>query len=191
MMQNRYTNTQSSVGHVDITLRRQVMIARILTRFGIFLVLTVAFTVHAEDINKPLPACVLNALDGGQTYDLQQFKGKVVYVDFWASWCGSCAKSFPYLNALHTAHKDNGLQVIGINVDENVDDAKAFIVSHPAQFTVAADASKQCATGFAVEAMPSTFLIDKKGMIRYAHLGFRTGETKDLEDKVSQLLAEQ
>ncbi|SJM92584.1 TlpA family protein disulfide reductase [Crenothrix polyspora] len=166
------------------------MIARILTRFGIFLTLTAAFTVYAEDINKPLPACVLSTLNGGQTYDLQQFKGKVVYVDFWASWCGSCAKSFPYLNVLNDTYKDKGLQIIGINVDENVDDAKAFIESHPAQFSVAADASKQCATGFGVEAMPSTFLIDKKGIIRYVHLGFRAGETQDLEDKVAQLLAE-
>ncbi|WP_394753536.1 TlpA family protein disulfide reductase [Crenothrix sp.] len=166
------------------------MIARILTLFCIPLALAASFAISAEEINKPTPACLLTPIEGGQAYDLQQLKGKVVYIDFWASWCASCAKSFPYLNTLNDTFKDKGLQVVGINVDENSQDAKTFLLSHPAQFTVAADASKQCATGFGVEAMPSTFLIDKKGVIRYVHLGFRPGETADLQQKVEQLLAE-
>jgi peroxiredoxin len=165
--------------------------ARMLAWLCIPLTLAASFAVGAEEINKPTPACQLTPLEGGQAYNLQQFKGKVVYVDFWASWCGSCAKSFPYLNSLNETFKDKGLQIIGISVDENIDEAKAFIVNHPAQFTVAADASKQCATNFTVEAMPSTFIIDKKGVIRYMHLGFRPGETADLQQKVEQLLAEQ
>lgn len=166
------------------------MIARILTLLFMPLALVASLTLSAEEINKPVPACLLTPFEGGQAYNLQQFKGKVVYVDFWASWCASCIKSFPYLNTLNDNFKDKGLQIIGINVDENNQDAQTFITNHPANFTVATDTSKQCATGFAVEAMPSTFIIDKKGVIRYVHLGFRPGETAELEKKVTQLLAE-
>ncbi len=165
------------------------MIPRILTLFGVLLVV-VSTSSRAADINKPMPACMLAPFDGGQPYDLQKFKGKVVYIDFWASWCGSCAKSFPFLNTMHEAFKDKGLQIVGVNLDEDSKAAGTFLSNSPAQFVVAADISKQCATNFAVEAMPSTFLIDKQGMIRYMHLGFRDGETKDIEEKVAQLLAE-
>lgn len=167
------------------------MIARLFGLLCFILPLVAPFTLQAEELNQPVPACQLTSLDGGQSYDLQQLKGKVVYVDFWASWCASCAKSFPYLNQLHNTFKDKGLQVVGINTDENSQDAKAFLNSHPAQFAVTADVSKQCATNFAMEAMPSTYLIDKKGIMRYVHLGFRAGETADLQQKVEQLLAEQ
>lgn len=166
------------------------MIARSFVLLCSILPLATPFALQAEDLSRPVPACPLTSLEGGKGYDLQQLKGKVIYIDFWASWCASCAKSFPYLNQLHEAYKDKGLQVIGINMDESGQDAKAFLNNHAAQFSVAADASKQCAANFAMEAMPATYLIDKKGFIRHVHLGFRAGETADLQQKVEQLLAE-
>ncbi len=136
------------------------------------------------------PNCALISMDGKQSADMHQFRGKVVYVDFWASWCGPCAQSFPFLNDLNREFSAKGLQVIGINVDENSKDAQTFLTKHPASFNIAVDASGKCPQDFGVKAMPSTYLIDRNGVIRYIHLGFRPSETKQLKTMVEQLLAE-
>jgi len=144
----------------------------------------------AAEIDSKAPDCALTSLGDTQRHNLQQFHGKVVYVDFWASWCPPCAKSFPFLNALERDFKDRGLQVIGVNLDQSPEDATAFLGEYPADFTVAADAGEQCAMKFDVKAMPSSYLIDRKGVIRHIHLGFRDGAAEELRLAVEQLLAE-
>ena len=141
-----------------------------------------------------MPDCTLTALDGSKPFTLKQFQGKVLYVDFWASWCGPCAKSFPFLNQLNqleTSTKTDGLQIVGINLDENLADAQEFLGKYPAQFTVAADAQQECAKTFDVKAMPSSYLVDRKGQVRHVHLGFKPGEAEELQQLVAKLLAEQ
>ncbi len=147
-------------------------------------------TSHSEEIHREAPQCTLTPLNNSQTFNLQQFKGKVVYVDFWASWCGPCAQSFPFMNNLDRDLKDQGLQVIGVNLDENIDEAKQFLDKRPASFITAVDAEQQCAKNFDVKAMPSSYLIDRKGVIRHVHLGFRPGEAEEFRILVEQLLAE-
>lgn len=144
----------------------------------------------AADVGKPMPACKVSPIGQNQDSELDQFKGKVLYVDFWASWCGPCAKSFPFLNEMHEQLKDQGLQIVGVNLDEDVDDAKAFLAKYPASFSVMADVSKQCAKDFAVKAMPSSYIIDRKGLIHHVHLGFRPGEAKEIRLLVEKLLGE-
>lgn len=148
-------------------------------------------TVMAAETGGAAPGCALTAIGDASPVDPQQFLGKVVYVDFWASWCGPCAKSFPFLNQLHGELKDKGLQVIGVNLDENPEDAKAFLANYPVNFMVAADSGEQCARKFDVKAMPSSYIIDRKGIVRHVHLGFRSGEAKALRELVEELLAEQ
>ena len=147
--------------------------------------------VHAADIKpgQPAPHCTLAPLGGGSGKDLQHYKGKVVYVDFWASWCGPCAQSFPFMNALHSDLRAKGLEVVGINLDENVEDAKAFLARIPAKFPIVADASGQCPQAFGVKAMPSSYLIDREGKIRYIHLGFKPGEAEAFRKQVESLLS--
>ncbi|CAA9889812.1 Redoxin superfamily (fragment) [Candidatus Methylobacter favarea] len=125
-----------------------------------------------------------------QRIELRQFSGKVLYVDFWASWCGPCVKSFPFLNSLHEKFSKEGLQILGVNLDENPADAREFLGKYPADFTVAADANEQCARDFDVKAMPSSYLIDRQGVVRHIRLGFRPGEAKELQSLVERLLAE-
>ncbi len=144
----------------------------------------------AENANLSSPVCALSSLDAAEHFDLQRFKGKVVYVDFWASWCGPCVQSFPFMNNLDRDLKDKGLQVLGVNLDENPEDAKAFVNNTSPEFLVAADNSGACAKAFGVKAMPSTYLVDRKGVIREVHYGFRPGEAREFRDKVEQLLAE-
>jgi thiol-disulfide isomerase/thioredoxin len=137
-----------------------------------------------------MPPCQLSPIGESQSTDISQYKGKVLYVDFWASWCGPCAKSFPFLNEMHQQLKDQGLQIVGINLDENADDAKAFLAKYPASFDIKADVSKQCAKDFEVKAMPSSYIIDRNGKVHHVHLGFRPGEAKDLRVLVEKLLSE-
>lgn len=145
---------------------------------------------YAVAVGKTIPACTLSPIGESQNFDLNQYKGKVIYVDFWASWCGPCAKSFPFLNELHRQLKDQGLQIVGVNLDENVGDSKAFLAKYPASFTVAADVSKQCAKDFDVKAMPSSYIIDRKGVVQHIHLGFRPGEAQEIRGIVEKLLNE-
>jgi thiol-disulfide isomerase/thioredoxin len=144
----------------------------------------------AVAVGDAVPGCALSPLGGSKTSDLSQYHGKVVYVDFWASWCGPCAQSFPFLNELHGQFKDQGLQIVGVNLDENVEEAKDFLAQNPAQFTIVADVSKQCAKDFGVKAMPSSYLIDRNGKVHHVHLGFRPGEAQALRELVEKLLGE-
>ena len=159
--------------------------------FFIFLFLVLhSLNSVASEINREAPNCNLEVLNNKQTIDLNSFKGQVIYVDFWASWCGPCAKSFPFMNALNKDLKKLGLLVIGVNMDENVDEAKQFLENYPASFTIVSDPDKQCAKGFDVKAMPSSYLVDRTGVIRYSHLGYRQGEAEEFRVLVEQLLVE-
>jgi peroxiredoxin len=155
------------------------------------LALTPLVATQAAEIGSIAPDCTLTTMiNDSQHYDLKQFHGKVLYVDFWASWCPPCAKSFPFMNELDRDLKDSGLQVIGVNMDQTPEDAKAFLTKYPANFTVLFDASEKCAKGFDVKAMPSSYLIDRNGVIRHVHMGFRPDEAKELRILAEQLLAE-
>ena len=169
----------------------RTMIKKIKWLFFIVPMLSLYTTTSvAEHLDKISPACTLTTLEGAPAHNLQEFKGKVVYMDFWASWCLPCVKSFPFLNELDHDLKEKGLHVIGINLDEKVTDAQEFLAKHPVDFSIVADPSKQCAKGFEVIAMPTSYLIDRKGNIRHIHRGFRSGETNELRALITQLVME-
>ncbi len=163
---------------------------RTIAFFSVLLAATPMQPLFALDKGDNMPDCALTPVGDTQRYNLQQFKDKVLYVDFWASWCGPCAKSFPFLNNLDKKYQGQDLKIIGINLDENPIDAQDFLAKYPANFTVVADIGEQCAKTFAVKAMPSSYLVDKKGVIRHVQLGFRTDEAKALDTLLEQLLAE-
>ena len=168
----------------------QKMNQRIIAILYVLLAVTPIKSIMAAETGSAVPACALTSLTDKHLYNLQQFKGKVIYVDFWASWCGPCAKSFPFMNELNRDLTDKGLQVIGVNLDESAEDAHNFLVQYPSDFAVAADTDEQCAKDFGVKAMPSTYLVDRNGTVRHIHLGFRSGEAAELRALVEQLLAE-
>lgn len=134
------------------------------------------------------PDCTLKLGDG--TSDLRQFRGKVVYVDFWASWCASCLLSFPFLNGLDHDYRNRGLRVVGMDMDEKPEDGQKFLAKHPANFRIALTPNAQCAKDFGVKAMPSSFLVDRNGVIRETHEGFRPDDAQKIRALVDQLLDE-
>ena len=163
---------------------------QLFTLLHLLLMLAFGETLHASEINQPAPPCALKKFSVGETVDLQQFQGEVVYVDFWASWCPPCLRSFPFMNQISQQHTEQGLKIIAINLDEDPDDAVAFLNRSPAQFEVVVDPEQQCAKAFDVKAMPSSYIIDRAGNIRHVHLGFKSDETEQLQAKIEQLLQE-
>lgn len=119
---------------------------------------------------------------------LQDLQGKVVYLDFWASWCGPCRKSFPWMNAMHDKYKDAGLVVIAVNEDNDRKEAEAFLKKIPASFLIAYDAKGKLAESIGLEAMPSSFLLAKDGTVTKKHLGFKTGKANEYEAAVRAAL---
>jgi cytochrome c biogenesis protein CcmG/thiol:disulfide interchange protein DsbE len=124
------------------------------------------------------------------TFDLAEYQGKVVVVDFWASWCVPCRRSFPWLNDMHAKYAEQGLVVIGVNVDANQKDAAAFLEDYPAAFNIHYDTEAIMAKEFGVEAMPSSFVIGRDGQIRARHLGFKVKRQDEYEAILVDALGE-
>src|SRR5579863_3202714 len=119
-------------------------------------------------------------------------RGKVVLVDFWATFCEPCKKSFPKLQALNSTYAANGLKVVGISEDESEDKDKIpdFAQAYGAKFTLAWDGDKAIAQSYKPETMPSSFLVDKKGIVRFAHVGYHDGDAALLDKEIQELLAQ-
>ena len=119
---------------------------------------------------------------------LEALRGKVVYVDFWASWCGPCRSSFPWLTNLHNRYAAKGLVIVAINLDKDRDAADQFLEQYPAPFLVAFDPAGKSADAFHVPAMPSSYLISPAGFIVHADAGFDPKETAGIEDAIKAAL---
>jgi len=121
---------------------------------------------------------------------LDKYAGKVVLVDFWASWCEPCLRSFPWMNDLQRRHGDAGLVVVAVNLDQERALAEAFLKKTPANFRLEFDAAGDLARRFGVQAMPTSFLIDRRGKVRIRHAGFRDKQRAERERQIEDLLKE-
>jgi cytochrome c biogenesis protein CcmG/thiol:disulfide interchange protein DsbE len=121
---------------------------------------------------------------------LKDLRGQVVLVDFWGTFCEPCKKSFPKLQELNQRYGASGLRVIGISEDEDEDKDKipGFAQTYGAKFALAWDRDKAIAREYKPETMPSSFIIDKDGIVRFAHVGFHDGEESQFENEVRGLL---
>ncbi|HLP30464.1 MAG TPA: TlpA disulfide reductase family protein [Geothrix sp.] len=124
----------------------------------------------------------------GKPVRLSELRGKVVYVDFWASWCGPCRQSFPWMNQLQAAWADKGLVIVAINLDQERPLADRFIEAMKPRFPVAFDPQGTTAEQYKVQGMPSSYIIDRQGNIHARHMGFREHETAQVTEAIRQLL---
>ena len=126
--------------------------------------------------------------NNGSTVQLSQLKGKVVFVDFWASWCGSCAQSIPWLNSLQEKLGADNFQVLAVNLDENSQDADKFLKEAHANLLVAYDPKGTTPESFHVKAMPSSFLLDRNGKVVFIHEGFSAKDRESLESQIQNII---
>jgi thiol-disulfide isomerase/thioredoxin len=125
----------------------------------------------------------------GDTVTLPDAKAKLTYIDFWASWCGPCRQSFPWLNRMHARYAAKGLRIIGVNLDASRPDADKFLAEFPAQFDLVFDPRGASGKTFGLRGMPSAVLVGADGKIVAMHMGFRAGDPEELEAMIKAELA--
>ncbi len=141
----------------------------------------------AATVGAPAPALALPTA-GGETVALDQLRGKVVYVDFWASWCAPCRKSFPWMAEMQKKYGPSGFTVVAVNVDKKRPDAERFLQATPAQFTVVYDPAGAAPAAWDVKAMPTSYIIDTKGNVAMVESGFRDENVPELENRIKALV---
>ena len=140
---------------------------------------------HADA--NPIKNCLPQKLDAVGKINLSDYKGKVVYLDFWASWCGPCRASFPFMNELQKEFA-NDVVIVGVSVDSEVKDAKSFLADTPAAFQLAIDTQGVCPQEFGVKGMPSSYIFDRNGELVYSHEGFRKADPQKLHEKLTEIV---
>src|SRR5262249_28891486 len=152
----------------------------------------IAFVPDAWPLTRgeAAPACSVRLLDGDRTVRIADYRGQVVYLDFWASWCGPCRESFPFMNELQRELAGKGLQILAVSVDKTADEARGFLARYPAQFATALDSPATCPAAFRLEGMPSSFVIGRDGTVRAVHVGFRRGDRAEIRRELAEALNE-
>jgi len=134
----------------------------------------------------------LSSLTTKQPVELLDFSGKIIYLDFWASWCKPCIKSLPELNKLRNELKKNvNFEVIGVNIDENTQDAKEFIAKRPVDYPVLIDTDGKVAHKYGVSVIPRSYLIDESGQIVAIYRDFKENDILKIKNTVNQLSRKQ
>ena len=169
---------------VSTARRRLAVLGAMFALFGG----VVASTAEALDAGAKAPEISLKDLSG-KTVDLASLAGKVVILDFWATWCAPCREEMPELQKFYTKYHAKGLEIVGISVDKGPDGIKDFISKLKVTFPVVHDEGHKVADKYAPPRMPSSYIIDKKGVVRYVHGGYRAGDAATFEKEIQELLA--
>jgi peroxiredoxin len=165
-----------------------VRISRLLPQFLLLAALMVP-TADAVTPENPAPDFTLKSLDGSNLR-LEEYRGQVVLINFWASWCGPCRQEMPVLDRLHQRYEDAGFAVLGVNVEGEEGPARELLQKVPVTFPVLIDAGQQVSELYDLQAMPSTVVVDRDGVVRYVHRGYRPGDEAGYVEMVKQLIAE-
>lgn len=126
----------------------------------------------------------------GDMVSLEQLKGQVVMINFWASWCGPCRQEMPLLDQMHKRYSSLGFTLLGVNVEANTKDAERWLAETPVSFPVLFDKDSKVSQMYQVSAMPSTVFIDRKGHVRYLHRGYKPGDESEYLNQIRALLKE-
>ena len=155
-----------------------------------FLSFVVLHTGFAQDIGKPY--LDFNAVTvSGTPFKLSDMSGKVIFLDFWASWCKPCKEEFPYLINMYNGLKDTSFMVVAVNVDNDKEKLNNFISNLGAEvpFTIIFDKEGKLPDLYKLDAMPTSFIIDKKGVIKFKHTGFELSDKETYKKEINDLLS--
>ena len=155
--------------------------------FALGVALLLSGPAHALETGAAFPLATLQQLEGEPPARLE---GSILVVDFWASWCAPCKASFPSLSALHTEFKDRGVVVLGVSVDEKKGAYEQFLKRTKPSFPTLRDSSHLLAGAVKVPTMPSSFIVDRTGKVRFVHAGFHADTTERLRKEITLLLEE-
>ena len=145
--------------------------------------------IVAQEINKPAPEFSLPDLEGNNLA-LSDLKGKVVLVDFWATWCGPCRIAMPYMQSLHEAYEDKGVALLGVNSwERKPDKVKSVLSYNKITYKILLDPKNEVIGKYKVRGIPTFFIIDKKGIVRYSYIGLPK-EKEIIKANLEELLAE-
>ena len=161
-----------------------------LAAIGVFVLLAACGGASSPQASVAFEAPVdfaAERLDGG-SFRLSELRGKVVLLDIWASWCSPCRQAFPFYAELHAEARERGLVVVAVNVDEDEDAARRFLDATPAPFVVVRDPAGEVPSRLNASAMPTSYLIDREGFVRYRHEGFTRGDAGMIRRRVNELL---
>jgi len=137
---------------------------------------------------KPIATSKRGISSVKKSVQIDRLKNKVVYVDFWASWCPPCKESMPKYNTLYKKLKNRGVEFIGVNVDESAREGLEFMKKHPIKFPVVYDRGKKLISKLEVSMMPTAFIIDQQGNVHKVHEGFKAGDEKKIVRHIAALL---
>ena len=161
-----------------------------LTRLGLVALTTVFLASAASAAGDQAAPSFSLPSRGGPTIDLAQYKGQVVMINFWASWCVPCRQEMPLLENIYKKYKPLGFTLIGVNVEPDQKDAESFLKQTPVSFPVVFDAKSKVSGLYNVQGMPTTVFIDRKGNVRLMHVSYKTGDENLYMDQIRTLLRE-
>lgn len=153
------------------------------------LALTASMDSHAVAISDDAPDFTLKSLEGSNLR-LEEYRGQVVLLNFWASWCGPCRQEMPLLDRLHHRYEDTGFAVLGVNVEGEAAPAQEIVDAINVTFPILIDDGQQVSQMYNLQAMPSTVVIDRDGVVRYIHLGYKPGDEAKYVEVVKRLIRE-
>jgi peroxiredoxin len=160
--------------------------------FGLALLASVVFflaTAEAGEIQGKAPDFTLKSASG-KNIKLSEYRGEVVLLNFWASWCGPCRKEMPFLEQIQEKYSGYGFTVMGVNVEEDSSKANKMLKDIPVSFPILYDTSNSVSKAYKVSAMPTTVIIDRDGNMRYLHKGYKSGDEETYKQWVKKLIRE-
>lgn len=148
-----------------------------------------SFSVAAVSMGSQAPDFTLKS-KSGKNVRLSDYRGQVVMINFWASWCGPCRQEMPLLEKMHRRYSKLGFVLLGVNVEADSSKANAYLKDIPVSFPVLYDTNNKASKLYDVSAMPTTIILDRNGKMRFLHQGYKPGYEKDYKKQVKQLIKE-
>jgi peroxiredoxin len=143
----------------------------------------------ADPTGSPAPAFTLGS-SAGSNVSLAQYKGQVVMLNFWASWCGPCRQEMPLLESIYKKYNRMGFTLIGVNVEPDSNAANQWLKQTPVSFPILYDKDSKVSKMYDVAGMPSTVIIDRTGKVRVLHRGYKPGDENEYLDSIRTLVRE-